>query len=86
MLKRCLWTKKCGNNFPKTLVKIFLSQAKHNVEAYVDEILVQAALGEDHFKDLEETFRNIKRVGLRIKGKKCTSERQKGTSLAITSH
>lgn len=48
--------KNVGATFQRLKDKVFLSRVGHNVEAYVDNILVRMVLGADHIRDLEETF------------------------------
>lgn len=72
--------KNAGVIFQRLMDKVFLSQAECNVEAYVDDILVRMELGEDHIRDLEETFENVTKVDLRLKEKKCIFGVQEGNS------
>lgn len=45
---------------------------------YVDDILVRSKEEQTHLSNLEETFTNIQRVGLRLKAKKCAFEVTEG--------
>lgn len=43
----------------------------HNVEAYVDDIVVKSKLETDHVVDLQETFDSQRAAGVRLNPKKC---------------
>lgn len=61
--------------------KIFEDQISKNVEIYIDDILVKSSRKDDHPKDLEETFRNLREVGIKIKPNKCTFGMKEGKFL-----
>lgn len=44
---------------------------KINVEVYVNDILVRSKEAKDHWHDLEETFHNLSKVGLKLRAGKC---------------
>ncbi|XP_059441893.1 uncharacterized protein LOC132174218 [Corylus avellana] len=41
------------------------------MEVYVDDMLVKSVLQEDHVEDLQETFRTLKKYGMRLNPAKC---------------
>lgn len=52
--------------------QIFKEKIVLNSEVYVDDILVKSKKTKDHWADLQETFKNHKKYGLRLKVGKCT--------------
>lgn len=70
--------------FKRLMNKVFLNQAWRTIKAYIDDILVWTAPDEDHVRDLEEMFKNIKKVSLWLKGRKCIFGVQEGQFLDIT--
>lgn len=64
--------KNAGATFQRLIDKIFKSQVGRNVEVYVDDILVKSEIEENHIADLEETFSNLKKSGIKLKPSKCT--------------
>lgn len=51
--------------------KIFKNHIGRNVEAYIDDILVLSKDKENYLANLEETLPHKRKVGLRLKAKKC---------------
>lgn len=52
--------------------KIFKDQIRRNLEVYEDDISVKSKSGKSHPQDLEETFSNLRKFGVKIKPSKCT--------------
>lgn len=64
--------KNIGVTFQKLMDKIFKNQINRNVEdAYINDILVKSKLKTNHFQDLEETFSNLRKSGIKLKPSKC---------------
>jgi hypothetical protein len=49
--------------------------------AYVDDIIVRSAKQQDHISDLQETFANFRRAGLKLNPEKCIFGVKKGKFL-----
>ena len=60
---------------------IFDKQKGKNLIAYVDDIVVKSDKKETHIKDLQETFENLKKPGLRLNPDKCIFGIKKGKLL-----
>lgn len=73
--------KNASATFQRLMDKVFKDQKGQNLEAYVDDILVKSRRKEDHLKNLEETFRNIRKVGIKLKLNKCAFRITKGKLL-----
>lgn len=49
---------------------VFKNQIRRNVEVYIDDILVWSKKVDDHL-NLQETFKNLSRISLKLEAKKC---------------
>jgi hypothetical protein len=63
--------KNAGGNFSRMTAKVLNSQISRNVLTYVDDIIVKSTKQEHHVADLQETFANFRRVGLKLNPEKC---------------
>jgi hypothetical protein len=50
----------------------FKEQTGHNLEVYVNNIVVKSRQSNSLIADLEETFANLRRFNIRLNPKKCT--------------
>ena len=51
------------------------------ISAYVDDIVVQSKLKQNHIKDLERAFANLRNAGLKLNPEKCIFGVSKGKLL-----
>jgi hypothetical protein len=70
-----------GGSFSRMTAKVPHSQIGKNVLTYVDDIIVKSTKQENHIADLQETFANFKKVGLKLNPKKCVFGVKKGKFL-----
>ena len=63
--------KNAGATFSRLIAKILAEQLGRNVEAYVDDIVVKSRRACSHTEDLNETFVNLRREGLKLNPDKC---------------
>jgi hypothetical protein len=61
--------------------KVLRTQIGRNVLTYVDDIIVKSMKQENHIADLQETFANFRKAGLKINPKKCVFGVKKGKFL-----
>jgi hypothetical protein len=61
--------------------KVLHSQIDKNVLTYVDDIIVKSTKQENHVADLQETFANFRRAGLKLNLEKCVFGVKKGKFL-----
>jgi hypothetical protein len=61
--------------------KVLHSQIGRNVLTYVDDIIVKSTKQENHVADLQETFANFRRAGLKLNPEKCVFGVKKGKFL-----
>ena len=56
-----------------------------NLVAYVDNIMVKSDKKETHIQDLQETFENLRKVGLKLNPDKCIFRIKRGKLLGCLS-
>ena len=54
--------------------KIFAEQLGRNLEAYIDDMVVKTASGQNHLVDFQETFDNLNRNQMKLNPSKCVFE------------
>jgi hypothetical protein len=73
--------KNTGGSFSRMTAKVLHSQIGRNVLTYVDDIIVKSTKQENHIADLQETFANFRRAGLKLNPEKCVFRVKKGKIL-----
>lgn len=73
--------KNASGSFNKMTAKVLSSQLGRNVLTYVDDIIVRSTKQENHILNLQETFANFWRAGLKLNPKKCVFGVKKGKFL-----
>jgi hypothetical protein len=73
--------KNVGGSFSRMTAKVLQSQIGRNVLTYVDDIIVKSTKQENHVADLQETFANFGRAGLKLNPEKCVFGVKKGKFL-----
>jgi pyruvate carboxylase len=63
--------KNAGGIFNGMTAKVLHSQIGRNVLTYVDDIIVKSTKQENHVANLQETFANFRRTGLKLNLEKC---------------
>jgi hypothetical protein len=58
--------KNAGGSFSRMTSKVLHTQIGKNVLTYVDDIIVKSMKQENHIADLQETFANFRKVGLKL--------------------
>jgi hypothetical protein len=61
--------------------KVMSTQICRNVLTYVDDIIVKNTKQENHIANLQETFANFRKAGLKLNPEKCVFEVKKGKFL-----
>ena len=61
---------------------VFNKQKGKNLVAYVDDIVVKSDKKETHIQDLQETFKNLRKCGLKLNLDKCIFDIKKGKLLS----
>jgi hypothetical protein len=73
--------KNVGGSFNRMTAKVLQSQIGRNVLTYVDDMVVKSTKQENHVADLQETFANFGRAGLKLNPEKCVFRVKKGKFL-----
>jgi hypothetical protein len=74
--------KNAGESFNRMSSKVLSTQISRNVLSYVDDIIVKSTKKENHIVDLQETFVNFRKVGLKVNPEKCVFGVKKGKFLS----
>jgi hypothetical protein len=67
--------------FSRMMKKVLGSQLRRNIVAYVDDVVVMSRNKEDHIRDLQETFVNLRSAELKLNPEKCVFGVSKGKML-----
>jgi hypothetical protein len=70
-----------GSTFNCMMKLILGNQLGRNASAYVDDIVIMSEREKDHIANLNETFDNMRRNGLKLNPEKCIFGIQKGQLL-----
>jgi hypothetical protein len=70
--------KNAGGSFSRMTAKVLHSQIGKNVLTYVDDIIVKSTKQENHVADLQETFGNFRRAGLKLNPEKMCLRSEEG--------
>jgi hypothetical protein len=73
--------KNAGGSFSRMTAKVLCLQIGRNVLTYVDVIIVKSTMQENHIADLQETFANFRKAGLKLNPEKCVFGMKKGKFL-----
>jgi hypothetical protein len=73
--------KNAGGSFSRMTSKVLCTQIGRNVLTYVDDIIVKSTKQENHIVDLQETFANLRKAGLKLNPEKCVFGVKKGKFL-----
>jgi hypothetical protein len=73
--------KNTGGSFNKLTSKALCTQIDRNVLTYVVDIIVKSTKQEKHITNLQETFANFRKVGLKLNTEKCVFGVKKGKFL-----
>jgi hypothetical protein len=58
--------KNAGATYQQCMQSCFKGQIGHNLELYIDDIVVKTTRGDSLINDLEETFANLGRFNIRL--------------------
>nr|GEU82148.1 reverse transcriptase domain-containing protein [Tanacetum cinerariifolium] len=63
--------KNAGATYQRLMDKAFESQIGRNIEVYVDDLVVKSYTEAEMIRDIEETFRILRKVNMKLNLKKC---------------
>ncbi|GJV91415.1 reverse transcriptase domain-containing protein [Tanacetum coccineum] len=61
--------------------KAFQKQIGQNLEAYVDDLVIKSCTEQEVIRDVEETFRTLRKINMKLNLKKCTFGMKEGVFL-----
>nr|GEU57399.1 reverse transcriptase domain-containing protein [Tanacetum cinerariifolium] len=64
--------KNAGATYQRLMDKAFESQVGQNIEVYVDDLVVKSHTEAEMVRDVEETFRTLRKVNMKLNPKKCS--------------
>nr|GEW06768.1 reverse transcriptase domain-containing protein [Tanacetum cinerariifolium] len=64
--------KNAGVTYQRLMDKAFEGQVGRNIEVYVDDLVVKIHTEAEMVRDIEETFRTIRKVNMKLNPKKCS--------------
>nr|GEV16382.1 hypothetical protein [Tanacetum cinerariifolium] len=68
-------------DWKRLMDKAFESQVGQNIEVYVDDLVVKSHTEAEMVRDIEETFRTLRKVNIKLNPKKCSFELAEGVFL-----
>nr|GEU68650.1 hypothetical protein [Tanacetum cinerariifolium] len=57
---------------PRLVNKAFQKQIGRNLEVYVDDLVIKSRTEREIIRDIEETFKTLKEINMKLNSKKCT--------------
>jgi hypothetical protein len=64
--------KNAGATYQRLMNRMFHDQIGKNIEIYIDDMLVKSKEEDDHLKDLEETFKTLRKYQMKLNPSKYT--------------
>ncbi|GKD96069.1 reverse transcriptase domain-containing protein [Tanacetum coccineum] len=63
--------KNAGATYQRLVDKAFNSQVGRNVEVYVDDLVIKSYTKSEMLRDVDETFRTLQKINMKLNPKKC---------------
>ncbi|GKD01059.1 reverse transcriptase domain-containing protein [Tanacetum coccineum] len=64
--------KNASSTYQRLVDKAFDSQIGRNIEVYVDDLVIKSYTEAEMLRDIDETFRTLRRINMKLNPKKCT--------------
>ncbi|GJS19835.1 reverse transcriptase domain-containing protein [Tanacetum coccineum] len=64
--------KNAGATYQRLVVKAFEKQVGWNLEVYIDDLVIKSHTEAELLRDIEETFRTLRNINMKLNPKKCT--------------
>nr|GEV81510.1 reverse transcriptase domain-containing protein [Tanacetum cinerariifolium] len=68
-------------DWKRLMDKAFHKQIGRNLEVYVDDLVIKSRTEDEIVRDIEETFKTLTKINMKLNPKKCTFGVEKGTFL-----
>ncbi|GJY45451.1 reverse transcriptase domain-containing protein [Tanacetum coccineum] len=76
--------KNAGAAYQRLVDKAFNSQVGRNMEVYVDDLVIKSHTEAEMLRDIDETFRMLRKINIKLNLKKCTFGAVEGMFLGYT--
>ncbi|GJU16887.1 reverse transcriptase domain-containing protein [Tanacetum coccineum] len=76
--------KNAGATYQRLVDKAFDNQVGRNIEVYVDDLVIKSYTEAEMLRDIEETFRTLRKINMKLNPKKCTFGAVEGMFLGYT--
>ncbi|GKE08159.1 reverse transcriptase domain-containing protein [Tanacetum coccineum] len=73
--------KNAGATYQRLVNKVFEKQIRRNLEIYVDDLVIKIHSEQVSILDIEETFRTLRMINMKVNPKKCTFGTEEGMFL-----
>ncbi|GKB49707.1 reverse transcriptase domain-containing protein [Tanacetum coccineum] len=70
-----------GATYQRLVDKVFHKQIGRNLEVYVDDLVIKRRTEDEIDRDIEETFKTLREINMKLNPKKCTFGVEKGIFL-----
>ncbi|GJW76532.1 reverse transcriptase domain-containing protein [Tanacetum coccineum] len=64
--------KNAGATYQQLVDKAFDNQVSRNIEVYVDDLVIKSHTEAELLRDIDETFRTLRKINMKLNPKKCT--------------
>ncbi|GJW61398.1 reverse transcriptase domain-containing protein [Tanacetum coccineum] len=71
-----------GATYQRLVDKAFHGQIGRNLEVYVDDLVIKSHTEDEVVRDIEETFKTLRKINMKLNPKKCTFGVEEGMFLA----
>ncbi|GJZ49367.1 reverse transcriptase domain-containing protein [Tanacetum coccineum] len=72
LFKDAVWLKNAGATYQRLVDKAFQRQIGRNLEVYVDDLVIKSHTEEEIIRDIEETFKTLRQINMKLNPKKCS--------------
>ncbi|GJW88903.1 reverse transcriptase domain-containing protein [Tanacetum coccineum] len=73
--------KNVGATYQRLVDKAFQKQIGRNLEPYVDDLVIKSCTEQEVIRDVEETFKTLRKINMKLNLKKCTFGMKEGVFL-----
>ncbi|GKB12553.1 reverse transcriptase domain-containing protein [Tanacetum coccineum] len=73
--------KNAGATYQRRVDRVFQKQIGRNLEVYVDDLVIKSRAEHEIIRDIEETFKTLREINMKLNPKKCTFGIEEGMFL-----
>ncbi|GKA90033.1 reverse transcriptase domain-containing protein [Tanacetum coccineum] len=81
LVEACIMKENARASYQRLVDKAFLKQIGRNLEVYMDDLVIKSRTKQEIIKDIEETFKTLKKINIKLNPKKCTFAVEEGMFL-----